>query len=46
MLTAVRLDHDRLVHLYWDIDYGQVYDILQADLDDLEAFSRETASWL
>jgi len=32
---------NRLVHLYWDIDYGQVYDILAEDLDDLEAFMTE-----
>lgn len=29
-----------LVHVYWDIDYGQVYDILQVHLDDLSAFTR------
>lgn len=34
-----------LVHLYWDLDYGQVYDTIRTCLDDLEAFSREVASW-
>jgi uncharacterized protein YutE (UPF0331/DUF86 family) len=29
-----------LVHVYWDIDYELVYDILQNDLDDLRAFVR------
>ncbi len=45
-LSAMARFRNRLVHLYWDIDYGQVYDFLQADLDDLESFSREAASWL
>jgi len=27
-----------LVHMYWRIDYGRVYDILQGHLDDLRAF--------
>lgn len=26
---------NRLVHLYWDIDYGEVFDFLPAGLDDL-----------
>ena len=29
-----------LVHVYWDVDYGQVYDILHEHLDDLRAFVR------
>jgi len=37
---------NRLVHLYAEIDYGQVYDIIQNDLDDLEAFSKEVAKSL
>ncbi len=27
-----------LVHRYWDVDYGRVYDILQSRLDDLREF--------
>lgn len=27
-----------LVHVYWKIDYGQVYDIIAARLDDLRTF--------
>ncbi len=27
-----------LVHRYWDVDYGRVYDILQSRLDDLRGF--------
>jgi uncharacterized protein YutE (UPF0331/DUF86 family) len=37
---------NRLVHLYWDIDYGQVYDIIKNDLGDLDAFAREVAQLL
>jgi uncharacterized protein YutE (UPF0331/DUF86 family) len=28
-----------LVHVYWRIDYGKVYDILQSNLEDLHRFS-------
>ncbi len=28
-----------LVHMYWKIDYGSVYDFLQTGLDDLRRFS-------
>jgi len=45
-LASMARFRNRLVHLYWDIDYGQVYDIIQGNLADLEAFSREVASWL
>jgi uncharacterized protein YutE (UPF0331/DUF86 family) len=27
-----------LVHVYWKIDYGQVYEVIQTRLDDLRAF--------
>lgn len=27
-----------LVHVYWKIDYGQVYDVIVTRLDDLRAF--------
>lgn len=29
-----------LVHRYWDVDYGRVYDILWSRLDDLREFVR------
>lgn len=28
-----------LVHMYWKIDYGRVYDVIQQNLEDLRAFS-------
>ena len=31
---------DQLVHIYWDVDYGRVYDGLQENMDDLRAFVR------
>lgn len=37
---------NRLVHLYWDIDYDQIYSILQSHLGDLEEFSIEAAKLL
>ena len=33
---------NRLVHLYWSIDYGQVYEIIANSLDDLESFAAQT----
>ena len=39
-------NHNRLVHMYWDVDYSQVYEILSHNLTDLDAFSREVISWL
>ena len=35
-----------LVHVYWTIDYGRVYDSLHADLADLEEFSGIVAALL
>lgn len=35
-----------LVHVYWDIDYELVYNILQNDLDDLRAFVRAIGTLL
>ncbi len=35
-----------LVHVYWNIDFDRVFDALDTDLDDLEAFSRTIASLL
>lgn len=34
---------NRLVHLYWDIDYSSVYDIIEHHLADLENFSARIA---
>jgi uncharacterized protein YutE (UPF0331/DUF86 family) len=28
-----------LVHMYWKIDYGQVYDVIHRNLDDLRGFT-------
>lgn len=28
-----------LVHVYWNIDYGRVFDVLEQDLNDLRRFS-------
>ena len=35
-----------LVHVYWKIDYGQVYDVIQTRLDDLRAFRSAMAELL
>ena len=37
---------NRIVHLYWDIDYGDVYDIIENHLTDLEDFTAQIASLL
>lgn len=37
---------NRLVHLYWDIDYNAVYEIIEKDLADLEAFASQIAGLL
>jgi uncharacterized protein YutE (UPF0331/DUF86 family) len=33
-----------LVHVYWNVDYGRVFDLLETDLDDLQEFARTIAS--
>jgi uncharacterized protein YutE (UPF0331/DUF86 family) len=33
-----------LVHIYWKVDYGQVYDVLQGNLDDLRQFASRVAA--
>lgn len=33
-----------LVHIYWTIDYGRVFDVLERDLGDLREFSRAIAA--
>jgi uncharacterized protein YutE (UPF0331/DUF86 family) len=35
-----------LVHVYWKIDYSQVYDVIQARLQDLRDFSRAMGNLL
>lgn len=35
-----------LVHVYWTVDYGRVYDLLQGDIEDLGHFSRIVAALL
>ena len=35
-----------LVHVYWEVDYGRVFDVLETDLDDLRDFSRTMAGLL
>ncbi len=35
-----------LVHVYWEVDYGLLYDALQEHLDDLEAFVRAISDLL
>ena len=37
---------NRLVHLYWDIDYGAVYYIIENHLKDLEDFTAQIAGML
>ena len=37
---------NRLVHLYWQVDYDQVYTIFKNNLVDLEEFTREVARHL
>ncbi|MCF8026022.1 MAG: DUF86 domain-containing protein [Desulfobacteraceae bacterium] len=37
---------NRLVHLYWDIDYGNVYDIIANSLNDLEDYAADMAKLL
>ncbi len=35
-----------LIHAYWDVDYGQVYDLLQGPTDDLRQFVQAIARLL
>jgi uncharacterized protein YutE (UPF0331/DUF86 family) len=32
------------VHVYWNLDYGRVFDSIETDLDDLAEFSRTIAA--
>lgn len=33
-----------LVHVYWSVDYGRVFDVLEHDLNDLRRFSEAVAA--
>jgi uncharacterized protein YutE (UPF0331/DUF86 family) len=33
-----------LVHVYWEVDYGRVFDAIETELDDLTEFSSAIAS--
>jgi uncharacterized protein YutE (UPF0331/DUF86 family) len=35
-----------LVHVYWSVDYGRVFDVIQRDLPDLREFGRAIATLL
>ncbi len=35
-----------LVHMYWKVDYGVLYDLIQCELDDLRHFSGRIAALL
>ena len=37
---------NRLIHLYWEVDDGQVYEILQSRLDDFKTFLDNIAIFL
>ncbi len=37
---------NRLVHLYWDVDYGLVYDFLPEAIRDLEEYASAASNWL
>lgn len=37
---------NRLVHLYWEVDDGEVYRILTTRLDDLERFLKEIGQYI
>jgi len=45
-LSMMARFRNRLVHLYWDVDYSQVYDMLSEHLPDLEQFARDVSTWL
>lgn len=43
-LASMARFRNLLVHMYWKVDYGRVYDILQHGLEDLRAFAGAMAS--
>ena len=40
-LSKMARFRNRIVHLYWEIDYDQIYEFLQHNLDDLEQYSEQ-----
>lgn len=45
-LSQMARFRNRLVHIYWDIDYRQVFEIIKQDLTDLEEFSNQVLELL
>ena len=45
-LTNMAKFRNRLVHLYWEVDDQQVYEILQTRLDDFKSFLNAIAEFL
>ncbi|MFW5819474.1 MAG: type VII toxin-antitoxin system HepT family RNase toxin [Desulfovermiculus sp.] len=45
-LSMMARFRNRLVHMYWDIDYSQIYEILSENLKDLDEFSQVVSTWL
>lgn len=35
-----------LVHVYWEVDYNRVFDVLETDVEDLRAFTGAVAALL
>ena len=35
-----------IVHLYWKVDNQLVYEVIQNNLDDLDAFRQQLSNWL
>ena len=42
-LQAMARFRNLLVHMYWKVDYGRVFDLLEEGLEDLRAFGRSMA---
>ena len=40
-LSKMARFRNRIVHLYWEIDYDQIYEFLLHNLDDLEQYSKQ-----
>ena len=45
-LRSMAKFRNRLVHLYWEVDDSQVYEILQTKLDDFKMFLNSLANFL
>ncbi len=37
---------NRLIHLYWEVDDNQIYEILQSRLDDFKTFLDQIGKFL